>query len=551
MIAIIQRELVGILRTRRATIVQCLLAICFALLVVLRWPSEARADLAGTAAQQMFRLFAYGLLAATVLMTPIFPATSIVMERRKGTLALLLNSPLTPASIYAGKVFGVMIFMILVMVISLPAAAACYAMGGVAFGSQLIALYLLLMLVALQYVAVALLVSSYAGTADSSVRITYGCVLTLAVLSLIPYFFFQTSGQLTAEIVSWARCISPIPAVMKIAGQGDVGSMVRMGGLDPLQRYALIAIIGIVAMAAITIFRLRNRCLDRSRSQGMITDDKGLGVRTARRIFFLVDPSRRSSGIGNWTNPVMIKEFRSRRFGRSHWLMRLVVACALLSLFIAFSVTTGAVQWELEKVGGPLVMLQVGLMVLFLPSLAAGLISSEQESGAWPLLRSTPLSGGAIVRGKLLSALWTMVLLLASTIPGYLVMVYIQPTLWVQVVYAFVCLLLAGLLALMVSAAVGSGFRRTAAATTAAYVVVLSLFGGSMLVWLARDAPFGFDTVERVLSINPMAAAFAVFRLPGFQDYNLIPITWYTALAAIVVMYFAMRIRVQQLTRPE
>lgn len=551
MFSIIKREFVTILRTRRAAVAQWVLAICFTLLIVMRWPQEGRADISGSVAQQVFRLFAYGLLAAIALMTPIFPATSVVLERRSGTLALLLNSPLKVFSIYAGKVLAVLGFVGLIMAISLPPAAACYAMGGVGFAGQLVALYALLLVVAIQYIAVGLLVSSYAGSADSAVRITYGSVLAMAVLTLIPYFFFQSGSGIVGTVVSWVRCVSPIPAVMDLAGQGDVGSSERMGGTSALVRYLIIAVTSILAMSAWTIYQMRYFCLDRSRSQGMITDDKGLGVRAARRVIFLVDPRRRSKGIGNWWNPVMFKEFRSRRFGRSHWMMRLVGICSVLSLFIAFSVTTGAIQWELEKVGGPLVMLQVGLMVLFLPSLAAGLISSEQESGSWPLLLSTPLSGGRIVRGKLLSALWTMTLLLASTIPGYLVMFYIQPTLWLQIVYAFVCMVLSGLLALMISAAVGCGFRRTATATSAAYIVVMLVFGGTMLVWLARDAPFGFSTVERILSVNPMAAALSVFNVRGFENYNLVPISWYVAIVVVIVLYFVMRLRVQQLTRPE
>ena len=551
MFPIIRREFTTILRTRRAAAAQIIMALCFGLLIVLRWPQDARADVSGVVAQQIFRLFAYGLFAAICLMTPIFPATSIVMERRTGTLALLLNSPLKVISIYAGKVLAVMGFVGLILVISLPAAAACYAMGGIGFFEQVVSLYGLLILVSVQYIAVGMLVSSYAGSADASVRITYGCVLGLAVLTLVPYFFFQSSSGILGQLVDWIRCISPIPAIMELAGQGDIGSLERWQGMGVFSRFGLLSVLSIVAMSAWTIYQMRYFCLDRSRSQGMVTDEKGIGVRAARRVLFLVDPNRRSSGISNWTNPVMIKEFRSRRFGRSHWMMRLVGICSVLSLFIAFSVTTGAIQWELEEVGGPLVMLQVGLMILFLPSLTAGLISSERESGAWPLLRSTPLTGGKIVRGKLFSALWTMMLLLVSTIPGYLVMIYIQPTLWVQVVHAFVCLLLAGLVALMVSAAVGSGFRRTAAATSAAYIAVLLLFGGTMLVWLARDAPFGFETVERVLTVNPMAAALSLFRVRGFENFNLLPISWYVAVAIIIVMYFVMRLRVTQLTRPE
>ncbi len=551
MIPVIKRELIAILRTRKALTIQLMMALCFTGLLVLRWPSDSRVDLTGSSAQQLFRLFAYGLLAAAVLLSPVFPATSIVMERRKGTLALLLNSPLSARAIYFGKLLGVLGFTALLLVITMPPAAACYAMGGISLTQQLLVLYGLLLVVTVQYATLGLFVSSLTSTADAAVRVTYGCVLFLAVFSLAPYFFFQDGGGVIPVVSAWIRCLSPIPAVMEVVGHGDIGSTNMWQGTSAVVRYLLAAVISTCAFVVITISRLQHHLLDRARSQGTITDDSGLGVRAARRVFFVVDPRRRSKGISNWTNPVMIKEFRSRRFGRSHWMLRLVGICAILSLFLSFSVTTGAVRWELEEVGGPLVLLQVLLMIIFMPSLAAGLISSEQENGAWPLLRATPLSGGRIVRGKLLSVLWTMLLLLGATLPGYLVMIYIQPTLWVQVVYAFVCLLCAGLVALMISATIGSWFRRTAAATTAAYIAVLAVFGGTMMIWLARDAPFGFETVQNALRINPMAAALSVFNVPGFRTYHLIPFVWWISAFAVIVLFLIMRLRVQRLTRPE
>lgn len=551
MFAVIQRELIAILRTRKALTIQFMMALCFTTLLILRWPSDSRADLTGASAQQLYRLFAYALLAACVLLAPVFPATSIVMERRRGTLALLLNSPLTAFSIYMGKLLGVLGFSGLLLVITLPAAAACYAMGGISLHKQLLVLYGLLIIVTVQYGSLGLLVSSLTNTADSAVRVTYGCVLCMTVFALAPYFFFQGGEGIVPLASGWIRGISPIPAVMEIVGHGDIGSTETWQGASAVTRYVLTAVISSIVFAWITLSRLQHHLLDRARSQGSITDDSGLGVRAARRVFFVIDPRRRSKGIGNWTNPVMVKEFRSRRFGRSHWMLRLVGICAILSLFLSFSVTTGAVRWELEAVGGPLVMLQVVLMIIFMPSLAAGLISSEQENNAWPLLRSTPLSGGRIVRGKLMSVLWTMLLLLGATLPGYLVMIYIQPTLWVQVVYALSCLLCAGLLSLMISATVGSWFRRTAAATTAAYIAVLALFGGTMLIWLARDAPFGFDTVQNALRLNPMAAALNVFRVQGFRTYQLLPFVWWFSAAAVLCLFLIMRLRVQRLTRPE
>ena len=103
---IIARELVGILRTRKAAAVQIAVAVLFALLVILRWPSDARVDFSGAQAQRVFRVFGYGLLGIVLLFVPVFPATSIVREQKSGTLALLLNSPMRPRSIYFGKMAG-------------------------------------------------------------------------------------------------------------------------------------------------------------------------------------------------------------------------------------------------------------------------------------------------------------------------------------------------------------------------------------------------------------------------------------------------------------
>ncbi len=93
-----------------------------------RWPSDAVVDLSGGQSRQVFRIFAYGLMVGILLLVPAFPATTLVRERIKGTLALLLNSPLHPFSIYAGKLIGLLLFAALLLLTSVPAAAACYAM---------------------------------------------------------------------------------------------------------------------------------------------------------------------------------------------------------------------------------------------------------------------------------------------------------------------------------------------------------------------------------------------------------------------------------------
>src|SRR5262249_12704336 len=78
MIAILRRELVTLLRTRRAVAVQVGLALVFALLIGLRWPTEAHVGLSGAESRQVLDIFGYGLLTCILVLVPAFPATSLV-----------------------------------------------------------------------------------------------------------------------------------------------------------------------------------------------------------------------------------------------------------------------------------------------------------------------------------------------------------------------------------------------------------------------------------------------------------------------------------------
>ena len=549
---IIERELLGILRTKRALAMLFVPAVVCVCLVLLRWPSDAQVDLTDFRSREVFRLFGYGLLTLLLFLVPVYPATSIIREKQQGTLALLLNSPMSSWAIFFGKLVGALGFVFLPLVMSLPAAAACYAMGGIDFRQDVLSLYIVLALVVIQYAALGLLVSVFAESTDSAVRMTFGCLLLLAVLPLGPHQFFQGStNTLLITISDWLRCVSPIPAVMEILGHGDVGAqgLIRSGGVP--QRFMILASIITLVFFVRTASALKQTMLDRTRSQGIITDDRSFGMRAVRRLFFLVDPQRRKMAIGRLINPVMVKEFRSRRFGRLHWLIRLVAGCALVSLGLTYATTTGTLDWGVEAIGGIMVVLQVSLIVLLTPSLAAGLISSEHETGGWTLLRMTPLSTGKIVRGKLISVIWTLLLILFATLPGYGVMIIIKPVLTQQISYVLICLVLTAILALVLSAAVSSFFRRTASATVVAYAILIGLSGGTMLIWLGRDAPFGHTVVQTALMTNPMAAALNIMEVPGFRQYDLLPFSWWFVGGAILVCLAVFSLQTWRLTRPQ
>lgn len=550
MIPIIRREFLAILRTPRAVLAIVVAAACFALLVLWRWPAAGLVDLSGTQSRDVFRLFALGLLVGVLLLVPAFPATSIVRERRQGTLLLLLNSPLSPASIYFGKLVAMLLFAGLLACTSLPAVAACYAMGGLDLGRDVFMVYAVLGLLTVECIALGLLVSTFAQSTDAAVRLTYAAVFALCCLTLGPYVLFQGQAGWKAEAATLLRRFSPLPVMLHLVGQGAAGSQGLLERDSGAGMFFLCGSLFTLGVMAATLLTFNQRMFDRSRSQGTITDEQSGLVQWVRRVFFLVDPQRRVAGIPDFLNPVLVKEFRTRRFGRIHWLLRLIAVCAVVSLLLTFAATTGTLDWGVETIGGAMVLLQVALVVLITPSLASGLISSEIESRGWELLRMTPLSGLRIVTGKLASVVLTTLLVLLATAPGYIVMIFIRPTMWLQIYLVMICLVLTALVTLSISAAVGSWLSHTATATVATYGVLMALFLGPLLVWSAREAPFGHAFVQTALSLNPLGAALAAIKMPGFADYDLIPRSWWVAGIVTAAASAAMGLRVRRLMEP-
>jgi ABC-type transport system involved in multi-copper enzyme maturation permease subunit len=548
---IVRRELLELLRTRRAVAAQVALAVAVAALVVARWPSAGVGDLSGAAALQVLRVFGYGLLAGLLLILPAFPATAIVREKVRGTLSLLLNSPMSAFDIYAGKLGGVLGFTGLLLAATLPAAAACYALGGSSGRGGIGMLYGVLAMAAVQIATLGLFVSSRAQGTDGALRVTYGLVLGMCVLPLAAHWLIPRDDPATTAASEWLGSLSPIPAVMEAVGQGGAGLPGADYRAGATSRYFIVAAGVSAVCAALTLLRLARAPLDRARPPGVMTQDRSTGARVARRLFFLVDPSRRSGSTSLWVNPVMVKEFRTRRFGRSNWTLRLLAVAAVLSLGLSVLAVVGAYDLGVELIAGALVCLQAVLLILFAPSLSAGLISAEREGGGWQLLRMTPLSPGRILRGKLASAAWPVLLILGATLPGYIVMTMVKPELAHQTPRVLTCLGLTAVFAVLVGATASSFFRSTATATAAAYLVLAGVCVGPLLVWLGREAPFGHRTVEAALTIDPVAAALTAADTPGFGDYQLLPANWWVIGSTCVVLLVVLMVRTRQLYRPE
>lgn len=550
-LVIIERELLALLRSHRTLAILLAVALGFAAVVVMKWPTSSVADLSGIQGRQVFQWLTFAMLTAAILIIPVFPATSLVREVRGRTLELLLNSPLSRSAIYFGKAGAMIGFVLLLLSATLPAMACCYLMGGISLTSDVLRLYAFLIVVCLQLTVIGMLVGTWCRSTEAALRWSYGVTFGIMVLTIFPDFFLKGGESLFAAASSWLKLLSPIPALMKIVSAESVGGVGLMEQRDVVIWYLTFAAVFITVGSIVVISRLSHSLLDRSRSQGLITDERSTKVKVARRVFFLIDPQKRSAGIPWLLNPVMVKEFRSRQFGRLHWLLRLVAGCAVLSLMLTLATTLGTIDWGVEAIGGLIIVLQVSLIVLMTPGLSGGMIAGEIESGGWNLLRTTPLGASRILIGKLTSVSITLLLLLCATLPGYAIIMLIKPVLREQVTQVIISLIFAAILSMLISAAVSSFFKATATATSVAYGVLIVVFAGPILIWMNRNAPFGHDLVEKSLMINPMAAALNAIRAPGFETYNLIPTSWQVTGIICGALVLLLYIRILRLTRPD
>lgn len=125
-------------------------------------------------------------------------------------------------------------------------------------------------------------------------------------------------------------------------------------------------------------------------------------------------------------NPIALKELRGRMRGARAFIV-LTVYVLLMSVFtlILYATYSASQAVTISTAGGVIGKLIFGVVLaveLFLvcfisPAFTAGAISGERERQTFDLLRTTLLPAGRIVRGKMLSALAYVFLLLAVAIP--------------------------------------------------------------------------------------------------------------------------------------
>jgi ABC-2 type transport system permease protein len=142
----------------------------------------------------LFLTLAYSQLALLLLLAPIFSAGSITIEKEQRTLASLLTSLLTTGQIWWGKFVSSLLFVLLLLVTSLPVLSMAFAFGGIGpweiFSATLTTVIILGCMS-----AIGLYCSSAFQRSVHATAVSYTTVVAISVVTAIVFFLRLTTYE--------------------------------------------------------------------------------------------------------------------------------------------------------------------------------------------------------------------------------------------------------------------------------------------------------------------------------------------------------------------
>ena len=156
----------------------------------------------------LFLTLAYSQLGLLLLLVPIFSAGSITIEKEQRTLSGLLTSLLTSGQIWWGKFVSSLLFVLLLLVTSLPVLSMAFAFGGVG-PWEVFSATLTTVIILASMSAIGLYCSSAFQRSVHATAVTYATVVAISVVTAILFFvrmaMYETGhrGQAVATGGGW------------------------------------------------------------------------------------------------------------------------------------------------------------------------------------------------------------------------------------------------------------------------------------------------------------------------------------------------------------
>ena len=360
---VFRRELRNLLRTRKAFWLLVAVVAGSMLVPLAQWPL-AVSNVRGDAQSWLFRSFMLAHQVLGVLVLLGLSSSVVTEERERRTHELLLATRITPLEIALSKLGALWVYVGLVTLAALPAAALSYLLGGIAFGDVLRH--------GLENIAMLTLVGML-GVASSMVAASSGAALaTASAVTLVLAFWMHTPFFVTAADRSVAH------GFFKTAVAGLV-----IGGY---------------------LWRFSDRALldEPTRAPSALADREAF--REPERFTVLTEEIllRFRRGDRWFSNPVFLRELYTPPFHRP-WFRRTM----FFGLFGALLLLASP-WWGPESILHRIWAISVGAMVLVVPPVVAPIVPREYASRGFDALLSTPLTANTVVQGKYLAALYAV-----------------------------------------------------------------------------------------------------------------------------------------------
>jgi ABC-type transport system involved in multi-copper enzyme maturation permease subunit len=513
---IFDRELLTLLRSRKAFALLAVYAGLSVAIVLASWPRDQMSVmLQGAISRELFGLFALG---QTLLLGLLVPATlggAITREKEGETIDLLLVTPLSVDSILVGKLMSGLAYFIVLMLTSIPAVLLCFLIGGLTW-SDVAGLYVFLLMQAALYGIISLTCSTYFHRTHTSV--------------INSYLLVGASG-----LILWSM---------------------YGGGLDFFSAETVSSMAILVVMIIGPLYLLCRHRMKQPFSavrKAMEEEDQSqqVGLIITRDQFpdNLIAPPRRRHPLEDGVNPVWDKELQAEIYGSGSLFVRLVIQFGVVA-------SLGAFLWVLSSAFRPESMpphpeypyfcFLIAYVMIVGPSLATTTFSQEREFHTMESLLLTLIPRRDIVLGKFLAILRVVGALTLLNMFLFFVVLFLSSHNLAQIPAVFLSVGSAAMFAVALGMMLSMYCRTTVTATISTYFIVFSLFVGPVLAktFLTRffpGVPLGY--IEVLQFISPFLACEKKGPLASDQFGVLVPhAAVLIALALIMVVWMTTRL---------